>query len=86
MGHSLYEKINKLDTDNITISNTLKSKNVKINDEKNYLVINDNSGNKIFWINEKGCSVKALDKSIELCDNCGYVSASNCYEYVLCST
>lgn len=72
MGHSLYEKINKLDTDNITISNTLKSKNVKINDEKNHLVVYDNSGNKIFWINEEGCSIKALDKSIELCDVLGF--------------
>ena len=45
MGHSLYEKINKLDTDNVTIFNTLKSKNVKINDEKNHLVVNDNNGN-----------------------------------------
>jgi len=72
MGHSLYEKINKLDTDNINIFNTLKSKNVKINDEKNHLVVNDNSGNKIFWINEEGCSIKALDKSIELTDVLGF--------------
>ena len=53
MGHSLYEKIDKLNTDNITIFNTLKSKNVKINDEKNHLVVNDNNGNKIFWIMKK---------------------------------
>lgn len=77
MTHSLYQKINNLDTDNITIINTLKSKNVKINDEKNHLVVNDNNGNKIFWINEEGCSIKALDKSIELHDVLGFPKLQN---------
>jgi hypothetical protein len=77
MTHSLYQKINNLDTDNITIINTLKSKNVKINDQKNHLVVNDNNGNKIFWINEEGCSIKALDKSIELHDVLGFPKLQN---------
>ena len=45
MGHLLYEKINKLDTDNITIFNTLKCKNVKINDYEN-----ENNSNYEFFI------------------------------------
>lgn len=77
MGHSLFEKIDKLDTNNITIFNTLKSKNVKINDENNYLVVNDNNGNKLFWINEDGCSIKALEKTMELCDVLGFPALQN---------
>jgi hypothetical protein len=45
---------------------------VSINDENNYLAVHDNSGKKLFWINDDGCSIKALDKSIELDDVIGF--------------
>jgi len=68
----VYEEINKLDCNDLEINNKLVSKNVTINDQDNHLVVYDNSGKKIFWINDDGCSIKALDKVMELDDVIGF--------------
>ena len=67
-----YQEIYKLDCNDLEINNKLISKNVSINDEDNYLAVHDNSGKKIFWINNDGCSIKAQDKVIELDDVIGF--------------
>ena len=67
-----YQEVNKIDCHNLEIINKLVSKNVTINDEDNHLVVYDNSGKKIFWINDDGCSIKAQDKVIELDDVIGF--------------
>tara|TARA_R110000823_G_scaffold315371_1_gene447270 strand:+ start:431 stop:1450 length:1020 start_codon:yes stop_codon:yes gene_type:complete len=36
------------------------------------LVINDSSGQKIFWIDKNGCSIKVMDKVVELEDVIGF--------------
>ena len=67
-----YQEVNKIDCHNLEIINKLVSKNVTINDQDNHLVVYDNSGKKIFWINDDGCSIKAQDKVIELDDVIGF--------------
>ena len=67
-----YQEVNKIDCHNLKILNKFESKNVVINDEDNYLAVHDNSGKKLFWINDDGCSIKALDTSIELDDVIGF--------------
>jgi hypothetical protein len=68
----VYQEVNKLDCHDLEINNKLVSKNVTINDQDNHLVVYDNSGKKIFWINDDGCSIKAQDKVIELDDVIGF--------------
>ena len=70
----LYQDFNILEANEITIEKSLKLKNVKINDGDNHLEIQDNNGKKIFWVNNEGCSIKAVDKSIELEDVIGFPS------------
>ena len=67
-----YQEVNKIDCYNLKILNKFESKNVVINDENNYLAVHDNSGKKLFWINNDGCSIKAQDKVIELDDVIGF--------------
>ena len=67
-----YQEVNQIDCHNLEIINKLVSKNVTINDQDNHLVVYDNSGKKIFWINDDGCSIKAQDKVIELDDVIGF--------------
>ena len=67
-----YQEVNHIDCHNLEIINKLVSKNVTINDQDNHLVVYDNSGKKIFWINDDGCSIKAQDKVIELDDVIGF--------------
>jgi len=67
-----YQHVNHIDCHNLEIINKLVSKNVTINDQDNHLVVYDNSGKKIFWINDDGCSIKAQDKVIELDDVIGF--------------
>ena len=67
-----YQEVRKIDCYNLKILNKFESKNVVINDENNYLAVHDNSGKKLFWINNDGCNIKALDKSIELDDVIGF--------------
>ena len=67
-----YQEVNQIDCHNLNILNKFESKNVVINDKDNHLVVYDNSGKKIFWINDDGCSIKAQDKVIELDDVIGF--------------
>lgn len=69
----IYEEIHKLDCDYLAITDKLVSKNVRFNDSSsNHLAVYDNSGKKVFWINDEGCSIKAQNCATELDDVIGF--------------
>lgn len=64
----IYQDFNQLEANDLVINNKITHKNVKINNGNNYLEIQNDEGKKLFWVNNKGCNVKSINKSIELED------------------
>tara|TARA_R110002049_G_C9114539_1_gene557978 strand:- start:603 stop:1676 length:1074 start_codon:yes stop_codon:yes gene_type:complete len=67
-----FERFNTIETNKITINNLLETKNVKLNDGDNHLVITNNEGQKLFWVDNSGANITCLDKAVFLEDVVGF--------------
>jgi len=68
-----FQEINKLNCNHLEINDKLVSKNVRFNDASdNHLAVYDNTGKKVFWVNDDGCSIKVQDSVTELYDIIGF--------------
>ena len=74
MGLTLFQNFKDIETETIKITNNLESKNVKINNDNNYLEVLNNQGKKVFWIDEDGANIKQLETITELNDIVGFPS------------
>ncbi len=67
-----FQDFQKLEVDNLYLVKKLISKNVLINDENNFLTIKNNEGKKIFWVDNSGSNIVALDKAVLIDDVVGF--------------
>jgi len=74
MGLTLFQNFKDIETETIKITNNLESKNVKINNDNNYLEVLNNEGKKVFWVDDDGANIKQLETITELNDVVGFPS------------
>jgi hypothetical protein len=67
-----FQDFQKLEVDNLHLVNKLISKNVLINDGNNFLTIKNNNGKNVFWVDDSGCNIVALDKAVLIEDVIGF--------------
>lgn len=67
-----FQDFQNLEVDDLYLVKKLISKNVLINDGNNYLTIKNNEGKNIFWVDNSGSNIVALDKAVLIEDIVGF--------------
>jgi len=67
-----FQDFQNLEVDDLYLVKKLISKNVLINDGNNYLTIKNNEGKNIFWVDNSGSNIVALDKAVLIEDVVGF--------------
>jgi len=67
-----FQDFQKLEVDDLHLVKKLISKNVLINDGNNYLTIKNNENKNIFWVDNSGANIVALDKAVLIEDVVGF--------------
>lgn len=72
MGKINFEEFYKVDVEDLIIRNKLLHSNVSINENDNYLVVKNNEGKKLFWVDNSGANITSLDKAVLIEDVVGF--------------